>query len=214
MFSKKQWLIVILISLILLAVGYGLSTLRNKVTNNSFQSGFDAAKQRLAENKNQSATKKVVEIKKVVGEITAINNDKITIKIKPLEPLADPSLDSRVVLVNAATKFYSSEQKDPKEYLAEMQEYQKNIKASKASTTKILAPVTPATKIVSPSRFIKKEISLTDLKVGQRISISAGEDIKNLPEFSALEITLSSFVLVGQTAPLNNVSTSSSNVSK
>ena len=51
--------------------------------------------------------------------------------------------------------------------------------------------------------FIKKEVKLSDLEAGQQITVVTDEDIKNILEFKAVEITLQSTAAISPaTAPI------------
>lgn len=186
--SKKTLLVTIIITaLIFFALGYLIKGAKvNPIGQsvkgaNTFQAGWDAARTRLVDSGFIMPSGVNREIKTVTGEIKEINGDKITLKIRPIEPLADESLDTRIIVVDSATKIYSLEVKDQAKYFAEMTAYA-NKKPEKN-------PVTP------PSRFDKSEISLTDLKVGQVISATAENDIKTIKEFTALEIDYTKLVV-------------------
>lgn len=187
MFKKTQLVTIIITALIFFALGYLIKGAKvNPIGQsvkgaNTFQAGWDAARTRLVDSGFIMPSGVKREIKTVMGEIKEINDDKITLKIRPLEPLADESLDARIIVVDSATKIYSLEAKDQKEYLVEMTAY-----ANKKPDGKSVTP---------PDIFKKSEISLTDLKVGQTISITAENDIKEVQEFTALEIDYTKLVV-------------------
>ncbi len=186
MFKKTQLIVIIGIALIFFVFGYLIRGAKVNSTGQSvkgadtFQAGWDAAKTRLVDSGFIMPGGVNIEIRNLNGEIKEINGDKITLKIRPFEPLADASLDTRIIVVDSATKIYSLETKDSKEYMAEVDAYNKKIQA--INSTAPLAPITP------PDRFDKSEISLSDLEVGQMISVTSGENIKETKEFKALEI--------------------------
>ena len=178
MSKKIQLIIAISIAVAFFGMGYGSSFLINKngamsTGENSFQAGWDAAKKRLADSGFVSPNGNM-EIKSLNGEIKEVNGDKITLTIRPLEPLADESLNTRIIIVNSDTKIYSLEMKDQEKYMAEMAAYEKKRKATDP--------------IILPESFIKTEISILDLAIGQIISVIADKDIKEVSEFNAVEI--------------------------
>ncbi|MFA6995582.1 MAG: hypothetical protein WC249_04260 [Patescibacteria group bacterium] len=162
---------------------------------NTYQAGYDAAKKRLAD--SGFVPMMNFEVKNVSGKVTAVKNKAITLKIRPLEPLADPSLDVRTVTVDANTKIYISEQKDQALYQKEMADFNKKMQAQIKNMPKPgetpTASITPSAPIMPPEPMVKKEASLTDIKVGAMINIVAvDKDIKNSGTFVAAEITLQS----------------------
>jgi hypothetical protein len=177
--SKKILTFVIIIVAVLFFVGgYIASSLKiPAVSQASFKAGWEAAKLRLTDSALPELNKENKEIDSLSGEIQEINGDKITLKIRPLVPLADESLDTRIIIIDSATKIYSLKMGDSQEYRAEMKEFNKKMLAGSPE------PITP------PEMFKKSEISLADLKVGQMISVTAGTDIKEIKEFTALEIS-------------------------
>lgn len=176
---KKTTIISLVVALVFFTLGYLIGGAKVNPTGqlvkgtDTFQAGWEAAKTRLIDSGFIMPGGVNMEIRNLNGEIKEINEDKITLKIRPFEPLADESLDVRIIVVDQATKIYSLELKDSKEYLAEMNAYNK--KQDKNS-------------IAPPDRFNKSEISLSDLKVGQMISVMTEKNIKEIKEFSALEI--------------------------
>lgn len=180
MSKKTQLVIIIGIALVFFTLGYLIGGAKVNPTEqlvkgtDTFQAGWEAAKTRLIDSGFIMPGGVNMEIRALSGEIKEINEDKITLKIRPLEPLADESLDVRIIVVDQATKIYSLELKDSKEYIAEMNAYY-NKNQDKNS-------ITP------PDRFNKSEISISDLKVGQTIRVMAEKDIKEIKEFNALEM--------------------------
>lgn len=189
MLKKTHWIIIIVMftAVVFFTMGCIFSFLgsNTSVGGNSYQAGWDAAKQRLSDSGMFPGGGMNIEIKALTGEITEISGDKITVKIRPLEPLADASLDTRTVVVDSATKMSALQPKDQKEFLAEMDAYTKKIKANTAQ----MATATPATLIAMPDGFNRTTISISDLKVGQMINVLSEKDIKEVKEFKASEIS-------------------------
>ncbi|MBU1246949.1 hypothetical protein KJ973_02800, partial [Patescibacteria group bacterium] len=160
-----------------------------------FQAGWDAAKQRLSETGFMPMLDDIesMEIKTANGEVTEINGNKISVKIYPLEPLADLELDNRVVEVDENTKVYQSVVKDQKEFQKELDEFRKKIDERINNPEGNTGPLTP------PSGFIKKETNLAAIKIGQQITVTAEQDIKNLEQFKAIEIIIQSEAVEGAT---------------
>lgn len=177
MTKKTQLFIIILIALIFFGLGYVFSIWKNQVPidkNNTFQAGWDAAQARITDSGILRNDKENVEMREVLGEIKEISDNKITLKIQALSLLADAALDTRMIVVDPATKIYSLEMKSLKEYGAELSAYNKLPQNQQ--------PATP------PDNFKKTEISITDLQVGQMIIAKADKNIKDMKEFNATEI--------------------------
>lgn len=190
--SKKLLLAVIAMSLLLGGVVFMVIKIQQKkspqvaTTNseNTFQAGWDAAKERLSQYPMGMSAPEGMEIKSVSGTIQKIEGDKLTVKINPLEPLADPDLDTRIITIDSNTKVTLSAQKDPAQFQKEMEEFQVRMKQSQENQE--LAQTTEPS--MFPTPFEKKEIKVSDLKVGQQISVTANEDIKDKKEFIAVQI--------------------------
>jgi|GEM_PF-1043581 len=203
MIKKTRWLIFVVLAVISFVFGYVIAYVNIgsvgsssvSVGPNTYQAGWDAAKQRLVDSGTIPSAGMNLEVRAVSGEITAIEGDKITLKIRPLEPLADPSLDTRTITVDSNTKITSMVPKDQKEFATEMEAYSKKMSANinvVPNTTKIgstSTPAVPSAPITPPESFTKTTISVSDLQVGQTINVTTGNDIKNNKEFSATEIT-------------------------
>lgn len=203
---KKTIIISLVVALVFFVFGYFVGGTRLSPVgqsasvqlaqgDNTYQAGYDAAKKRLAE--SGFAPMSNLEVKNISGEVTAVKNKAITLKIRPLEPLADPSLDVRIVTVDSNTKVYISEQKDRVLYQKEMADFnkkmQEQIKNLPQPGETPTAPRTPTAPIMPPEPMVKKEASLADIKVGAMINVVAvDKDIKNAKTFVAAEITIQS----------------------
>ncbi|MBU1730238.1 hypothetical protein KJ557_01635 [Patescibacteria group bacterium] len=202
----KQTQGTIIISVFIAVIFFGLGYITSKshkqlcpqTTNEQkgdFQAGWDAAKQRLSETGFMPMLDDIesMEIKTANGEVTAIEDNKITLKIFPLEPLADPELDNRIIEIDENTKVYQSVVKDQKEFQKELDEFRNKIHERINNPEGNTEPLTP------PSGFIKQESSLTAIQVGQQITVTAEQDIKNLKQFKAIEIIIQSEAVEGAT---------------
>ena len=125
-----------------------------------------------------------MEITSVSGTVEEIQDNKISLKIHPLEPLADPELDNRVIEVDDNTKIYQLIEKGQAEYQREMAEFNQRIEEQ------IKDPEAVAEVSEYPEPYTRQEISLTDIEIGQRITVTTQEDIKDTKQFKAIEITV------------------------
>lgn len=183
----KKILINTLVILVILGVGILIGTKLSKKTvtqgeikEDSYQAGWNAAKERLA----QSETGMLIssDIRTINGVVEKNEGGKLEIKIKPLEPLADEALDTRIVTLNPETKIYLSMQKDMTKFQEEMNAFQERMMASQQDVN--------MTQLEAPTPFEKTEVKLSELKQGQQVSVTAGENIKDKKEFVAKEINV------------------------
>ncbi len=194
MTNKNFIVIVLVVATVSFVLGFQVSSQLNKTQGklgqavrgkNTFQAGWEAAKQRLAET-NFTPIAVNMEIKTIYGEIKETKENKIGLKIRPLEPLADPELDNRIIIVDNDTKIFQFEPKDQKVYQKELEDFNKKMQERNIQAGTLSQPATP------PEYFSKKQIKLADLKVGQQVIVTADKDIKNSKEFKAVEISLQS----------------------
>ena len=148
---------------------------------------WDAAKLRLEQSGFMPMLGEDMEITSISGEVQEIQNNKISLKISPLEPLADSSLDNRIIEVDENTKIYQLTEKDQEQYQKEMDEFDKQME-EQIEDPKAMAEITePA---ILPEMYTKQEINLTDIQAGDRLTVTAQEDIKEVKEFKVIEITV------------------------
>jgi hypothetical protein len=204
---SKKIVIIVITAIVFFGLGYFISPSKiiTKEAKNiikgedTYQAGWEAAKQRLAEsNFMPTMIMKDIEIKSVSGSVQKIEGNKITLKIQPLEPLADPDLDIRIIDASKA-KFYKSVQRDMEEYQKEMDEF--NLKIQAQMNSEILTPeelsagvIAPpemnVEPIMPPAMFIKKEVSISEIQNNQQITVITEEDIKDKKEFKAIEVSI------------------------
>ncbi|MBU1729986.1 hypothetical protein KJ557_00265 [Patescibacteria group bacterium] len=202
----KQTQGTIIISVFIAVIFFGLGYITSKshkqlcpqTTNEQqgdFQAGWNAAKQRLAETGFMPMLDDIesMEIKTANGKVIAIEGNKISAKIFPLEPLADPKLDNRIIETDENTKIYQSIPKDQKEFQKELDEFRKKIDERVNNPEGNTEPIEPL------SGFVKTETNLEAIKTGQQITVTAEQDIKNLEQFKAIEIIIQSEAVEGAT---------------
>ncbi|MEA2113267.1 MAG: hypothetical protein U9P63_01235, partial [Patescibacteria group bacterium] len=158
----KQTITIIIIALTCLGLGYfagfmGIGTIQSP--ENTYQAGWDAAKQRLAET-GFAPMMEDIEITFVSGTIQEIKDNKIYLKIQPLTPLADPELDNRIIETDANTKIYKLVEKNQEEYQREMEEFDQKMREQMENPEAAGEPIMP------PEIFIKEEANFSALEVG------------------------------------------------
>ncbi|MFH1523064.1 MAG: hypothetical protein ABIE43_04590 [Patescibacteria group bacterium] len=206
MYSTKQLFITILVtSLVFTSIGYiGASnfnlcnltqgdTKTVPIGQNTYQAGWEAAKKRLAETGYATGMVNEMEIKSIHGQVKKVEGNKITLKIRPLEPLADPGLDTRIITVDNQTKITMQEQKDNEEYRKEMEDYSLKMQANNEAMMKTepgQASAPPTDMPMPPTMYTTKTGSISDIKKDANITVIAANNIKNEKEFTATEINL------------------------
>jgi len=159
---------------------------------NTYQAGWDAAKKRLAD--SGYAVPAAIEVLHMGGEVIEVRSNEVVLKIRPLEPLADPELDMRIVKIDANTIIYRAVQKDPIAYQKEVQEYNKKIQQS------IGGPAAGA--IIPPQMFLQEKILVSGIQKGDQILVGATQNVKEAKEFVAATITVQTLPAIAPPAPV------------
>ncbi len=148
--------------------------------NNSYQAGFDAARAKLE--KSGLLRPEPEEIFTISGKISAVAQNKITIKADPTvaNPLAEQAPEERTITVSENTKILKQTNKAPDEFAAEFEKYRQ-------STGNLAPNETPP---APPQAFTTEELKLSDLKAGDIISVTSDANIKMTAQFEAKEIRL------------------------
>ncbi len=150
---------------------------------NTYEAGWNAAKDRLASSTQFGMMmNRQGEVKTISGVVESVSGDKINIKINPLEPLAYANLDNRVVITTSATKITRTIQPNQEAFQKEMEAFIKSIQDGPKKGTAIRPPER------QPS--IKQDAVFADIKAGDTITVTAGENIKENKEFTATEIQI------------------------
>lgn len=203
MTNKNLIVIVLSIAAVCFILGFLISSQLNKTQGrlgqiiggqNTFQAGWEAAKQRLAET-GFAPLAADMEIKSLSGQVQKIEGSKISLKIQPLEPLADPALDNRIVETDNNTKIYKLVQKDTSEYQKEMEEFNKKMEEQMKNPPERPEPLMP------PEMYTKEEVALSDIKEGEQITVTAQENIKEKSEFKATEVVIQISPVAAPTVP-------------
>ncbi len=192
---KKIIIIALVTALVFFTLGYLIGTTKVNPTNqlakgaNTYQAGWEAAKQRMVDFGFYPLMDKT-EFKSIYGQVKEVNNKAVTLKIKPLEPLADPSLDERIVEIDANTKIYINQPREQKEYQQAMEDYDKKLQ-EQVKIQPDEGGVLNTDKIMPPEPYTKKLGNFSDIKVGAELNIIAlDNDIKNIKQFKAAEIII------------------------
>jgi len=184
---KQIYVISLIVAVVFLGIGYliGANNIFSPTASgpNTFQAGWDAAKKRLVDYGFAPAL--VAEVKNLSGSVQTVNGNNITIKIRLLEPLADPNLDERIIETDNNTKIYLLETKDSAVYQKEMDAFNKKMQGFRP-----VIAATTSQAISAPEPFTKKAANVSDIKVGDMLNVAADKDVKNAKTFKAVEITI------------------------
>ncbi len=150
---------------------------------NTYEAGWNAAKARLTASPQFGVMMNTPDERKTLsGVVESVTVDKVSIKINPLEPLASPTLDSRVIIITSATKITRIVQPDQETFQKEMEAFKKSMQTAPQKGTVIKPP--------EQQPHTKQDAILVDIKVGDTITATAVENIKEIKEFTAIEIQI------------------------
>ena len=175
---NKQQIIGIIIVVALVAGGAGYMMGRGGGVpalgglSSSDQAKFDAAKKMFPPPPDSNF---------IYGQAKSVSGNVITLNT-PISNPFDESPTVRQVTVTSSTKIVKNENKSVATMQQEQQAYQKKISSWKPSSTD-----TPPT---LPMPFTEKEISISDIKAGDQLSIEAVTQIRMLEKFDATKITV------------------------
>lgn len=160
------------------------------LSENTFQAGWEAAKQRLTDS-GFYPNYEGVEITNISGTVESISGNKLAIKTALIEPLADQALEDRTVIVEDNTAINILKSKD-------MEIYEKEVKIFEEAMNKQMSqpladdengePSAAAIALEFPSMYETSAGKIADIKIGMRIEIKSAQDIKDALQFAAVEI--------------------------
>lgn len=139
--------------------------------------------------KAKKAFPAVPSMSSVSGTIKSISGNTITLQTPPsANPFEDIPV-VREVNVTDKTKIVKSEPIDPKIYQQKMADYNKALQKAAPAGTGSATPVAGNLPAL-PQPFSETILKVSDLKVGDMITVDAGKDIKAAASFDAVKITL------------------------
>jgi hypothetical protein len=128
------------------------------------------------------------EIKSVFGTVESISGNSISLKIKPLDILADPDLDNRIIGFGNSTKIYQVEKVESASGTKVDDSNRKTVEQggdlSKLDLKNIPKPNLPK------FNYQNKEAKIEDIKAGDMISVLADSNIRDSKNIQAKVITL------------------------
>lgn len=150
------------------------------VHESDYQAGFDAAKKRVEGSEIGSTFSIPSDIRTLSGVVTVVKGGEILIHTQEANPL-EPWLDDRTILINADTKVFKLSKKDQKTIKSEMDAFMNKMQSSKADLGAMGA---------SPNPFVSIPVDVSSIAVGDRIDVSAVDNIRTKREFTASEIQI------------------------
>ncbi len=159
-------------------------------TGNTYQDGFNAAKELVENSGIVAATKTPDDARTISGTVSAVSGTGFTIHILSTDPFASLALADRTVLVDSSTTVIKLVPKDPKTLQSEMDAFVKATQAG-GDVSKIIPP-TPVTDVPG---------SISDIAVGDFVTIIATENVGALKEFSAAQVQVQGESTATTTAP-------------
>ena len=188
---QQKSLLILIISLII-ALGLGVfigSSMTKKLpqgtdkkTENTYQSGWDAAMNTMKESGAIPTLPDDVEIKSLSGTIQSISGNSITVKVADPTLLTNPNLQTRTITLDNNTKIQKYVQKNPDTIAKETAEFDEKMKSYNPESNQELP--TP------PMYQDTQDTTTADLKEGVQIMVSSSEDIRNKESFTATEIQI------------------------
>ncbi len=188
--GKKLYLgvlAVILLTTALLA-GYSLGLQQSKQSSDTgYQAGYDAAHQQLISAGLLQTDQTMTTIS---GNVSSVEDGKLTIDVPQVvsDPLAEQAPLQRLVEVGADTKILRLEAKSAKEMAAE----EAGFDAAQQKFREAVAAGKEATPPLPPSAQKQTEIKASDIAVGDRVTVTAADDILRDPTIAAVQITVQS----------------------
>ena len=174
--------VVVLVLAVLLAGSFlNFSCPLGLLTNqNSYEAGWQAANQKLEESGLLRPEQE--EVFTISGIITGVFENQITLKSDPVvvNPLAMQAPESRTVTITEETKIIRQTPKTREKLMAEEEKWQSEMDKLKPEDAAF--PPSP------PSPYIEEEIKLSDLKTGDKISVTSNQNIKFATTLEAVQI--------------------------
>lgn len=121
------------------------------------------------------------DVRSIFGTVREVRGDTIAVEITLMNPF-DESQQNRTVKIESETKIFRSERKDPTMYQREIAEFQKNIQAQLNKSSSV--------RLTPPNEFTQESAKISDVAVGQQVSVAASENIRDKESFTAKTIII------------------------
>jgi len=149
-------------------------------SSNTYQAGFDAAKNRVLESSMGLMFRAPDDIRTLSGAVTAVDGNQIIIHTESTNPFVDPTLADRTILITSNTKITRISQSNTATFQAEMEAFMKQMQSGKGTGG------TPP----QPPEPVRTTVSASSILVGDTLIVTAVENIKTSKEFTASEIQI------------------------
>jgi len=189
----RERIIAIVAAIIFFVIGIFVGTKINKVAlpqgaasdaQNTYQSGWIAAMKSLEASGAVPAIPEGISVKQLSGTIKSISGSTVTLSISTPGLAATPELATRTVTIDGNTKIEQWVQRDPADIQKDLEAFNAQLATLKNS------PSTPGNIPTPPQTQNKQDANISDLKVGQSISVTSADDVKSAQQFTATEIDI------------------------
>lgn len=143
-----------------------------------YMQGWNEAKTRFYNNRNFETKIENQDVRSIFGEIEKIEENKVYLRIKPIDPFDDKDLDVRIVNVVNESNIKRSIPKDEEIFRDELEDfYKKNPEFVGAPDA-----------IGIPSKSEYKKVNFQNLNIGMKLKVTSEENVRMKKEFFAKEI--------------------------
>ncbi len=173
-----------------------MSTKDNDSKGNDYQAGFEAARAKLIARGMimDTASLANTETTYINGTVKAVSGNSLTIEIVPMDPLADNV--ERTITITPNTTLSLLVNKTPEQMQVDMEAF--NAKAQTIDN--------PASITEFPAPYIKKTITVKDIKAGSMINVNAATNITPTGNIEAVTIEVQDMqVFAPGTPPLPTI---------
>lgn len=146
----------------------------------SYKAGFDSARKLVEESPTGAIYKIPDDIRAITGVVTKIDGNRITVKSESQNPFVDKNLLERVVVVAKETQITKISRKGDEEFRAKVEEIIKSGATGKGVVTPLPLPPEPT----------RETVGFSSITVGDTVSITATDNIKDKKEFTASAIEI------------------------
>ena len=144
-----------------------------------YMAGFNSAKEIVERSTVGGFFKSQKEIRNISGTITAIKENVLTVHSQEINnPFDGKSITDRNVTVATSTKIFEIKNKTEAEYKLEVAEFLKKKYPKEVADN------------LYPVPYNRISIDLSTLKVGSLVAVVSLENIKNVKDFTAIEVQL------------------------
>lgn len=175
-----NYVLAVLVAVVVLVTTFyiGMVLGRAFTASQTFQAGWQAANEKIKE--TGLIPEEAEEITSVRGTVEKIEGNTLTVSVNQVvaNPLDRQAPTTRKVTVNENTALVKRTEKPMEEYLAEEEAYFEALE--EAENEENLPP--------APQSYTEETMTLQDLSAGDRIKITAEENIKYAEEFTASQI--------------------------